>query len=1074
MKLHHLHLRGIGPFGGDVDIDFTALGASGMFLLEGPTGSGKSTILDAIVFALYGNVAGSSASGERIRSQFASPTTASVIDLAFETGSGIYRVRREPEYARAKKRGSGTTKQQAKALLWRIGSPELLPVVIAEMAEGASGATNEGTAAAGAAEPIATRLDEVGREIQQAVGLTREQFTQTVLLPQNEFARFLRAGSGERQQVLQRVFGTEVFQDVEKQLEEMRKQARREVEAARGTLNRSLARLVEARVIEGEDLATLEGHADALRLEDLDEAAGQHHASAAEASERAAQDREAATASEAAAQAQAEEATATLRRIDRRRELDTLRARLDAGSREIGAARRQLARDEAARPVADLLRRRDEAATRSHSLENALTERTTETRRDHPEIADLLGTEDAPGALAAASDEATGAAGSLEDLLTLEGALGARSEELASRERRITEAAQALARLDEQIDTRPGAKQELTASRDDARTRAAALADARLAERAAEQRLQAARKVEAQQSALETARTTETQTLTAAQLAAETESDLRRRRFAGIAAELAHDLPAGDPCPVCGSTDHPHRATATKDAVDAEQVEAAEKDRKTAESAHSDAAQKRALHESELQTLREQAGDLEVPAATTAVEEARTATRSAAEAQDEVQRLEQAIARHDEDTAALTERRAADALALERERTTAKEASAALDTDRARVAEARGESASIAERRQHHVTRARAATALREALRSATDQAARASELAEETEQARRRADAQLRESTAHGQDGSVTGAVGGDSVAVGTAADAAGPDGDLEGLATDVAVRESVLPDERRRALSRTLEQRAIEESRLADGLAEEGIADAEESDEARESAEAAARAAREQLTAAQQSAREAATLAARASAVAERVGQARTALQGAMREVRGVSERAGVVVRVADLATANSADGRRVPLSTYVLMRRFEDVVAAANARLARFSGTDLELLRDSGARGARKTGLDLLVLDRRTDQARVPETLSGGETFFVSLALALGLADIVTGEAGGVRMETLFIDEGFGSLDPETLEAVVSEIGHLAQHGRTIGIVSHVGDLKSQVSEQIHVRRGSDGRSHATVTA
>ena len=101
-------------------------------------------------------------------------------------------------------------------------------------------------------------------------------------------------------------------------------------------------------------------------------------------------------------------------------------------------------------------------------------------------------------------------------------------------------------------------------------------------------------------------------------------------------------------------------------------------------------------------------------------------------------------------------------------------------------------------------------------------------------------------------------------------------------------------------------------------------------------------------------------------------------------------------------------------------------------------------------------------------------MPETLSGGETFFVSLALALGLADIVTSEAGGVQMETLFIDEGFGSLDPATLETVVREVRRLAENGRTIGIVSHVGDMKSQIAEQIHVRRGADSRSTLTITA
>src|SRR5699024_1907490 len=179
-------------------------------------------------------------------------------------------------------------------------------------------------------------------------------------------------------------------------------------------------------------------------------------------------------------------------------------------------------------------------------------------------------------------------------------------------------------------------------------------------------------------------------------------------------------------------------------------------------------------------------------------------------------------------------------------------------------------------------------------------------------------------------------------------------------------------------------------------------------------------------------------------------------------------------VVVRVADLATGRSSDGERVPLSTYVLMWRLDAVIEAANTRLALFSGSDLELLRDTGARGARKTGLDLLVLDRRTDQVRVPETLSGGETVFVSLAPALGLADIVMGEAGGVQMETLFIDEGFGGREPGALETVVGRIGRLAERGRVTGIVSHVGGMKAQIAEQIHARRGADARASLPVPA
>src|SRR5699024_10401132 len=187
MSLHHLRMPGIGPFAGTVEIDLAALCASGMFLLEGPTGTGKSTILDALAYALCGQGAGSATSADRIRSQFAPPAEASVGDLLFETASRIQPGHRSPEEQRPQRRGTGTTKEQAKAVLWRIGAPQLIEDVIADTAGGGSGL-----------DVIATRIDEVGREIQRAVGLTREQFTQTVLLPQNEFARFLRAGTTER------------------------------------------------------------------------------------------------------------------------------------------------------------------------------------------------------------------------------------------------------------------------------------------------------------------------------------------------------------------------------------------------------------------------------------------------------------------------------------------------------------------------------------------------------------------------------------------------------------------------------------------------------------------------------------------------------------------------------------------------------------------------------------------------------------------------------------------------------------------------------------------------------------
>ena len=1024
MKLHHLRMTGIGPFAGTVEIDFAALGASGTFLLEGPTGSGKSTILDAIVYALYGQVAGSATSADRIRSQFAAPTEPSIVDLVFETPSGLHRVRRSPEFQRPKLRGTGTTKEQAKALMWRIGSPQALPAAIADTAGAGDGS-----------EVIASRIDEVGREVQRAVGLTREQFTQTVLLPQNEFARFLRAGTGERQQVLQRVFGTETYAAVEKQLEEMRKQAKRQVDAAQQTLGTALARFTEAVALEDEDSAALTEHAAALRLESLASAADAQLAQVTARAAETAASSAAAQEVEQTARTAAEAARTARTRIDRRRELDQLATRLETEKSEVTKASAALERDETARPVVEVLRRRDTAAQAASAAIEALAARAEETRPAHPDLVDLLAeqAEDPAAALAAAADEATGAAGALKDLVDLETALPEREKQLGARREALTAREEQLKAATVRLEERPAARGALLEQRDAARTAASGLAEARLALAAAQDVLKAATAADAQVKAVAKAKETAERSLRTARARAEEEATLRRRRFAGIAAELAADLEDEAACPVCGSHEHPHPADPSEDAVSPEQVEAAEAARRAAEQAQAADAQALALAERELAALREDAGEhtpdtahAEVGTRTAAV----TAATTAAARADE---LETQLNAFDAETEKATRAKEALALDIARERTGIDETGRALVADRTRINEARGQDGSIAERRRGHTARARAATALREALRSRVQAEHTAAEIAAEADRALA-----------------------------------------TSGLATAETARAAVLPAQERTRLQKQVQARAVDETRLADGLAEDGIADTVATDEAREQAEAALVAAGERLTAAQTAAREAAGLAARSAGVAQRAGSAREALAAASEQVRAVGEDAGVVVRVADLATGRSADGERVQLSTYVLMWRLDAVIDAANARLALFSGSELELQRDRGARGARKTGLDLLVLDRRTDQVRVPETLSGGETFFVSLALALGLADIVMGEAGGVQMETLFIDEGFGSLDPETLETVVREIGRLAESGRTVGIVSHVGDMKSQIAEQIHVRRGADARSTLTVTA
>jgi exonuclease SbcC len=154
---------------------------------------------------------------------------------------------------------------------------------------------------------------------------------------------------------------------------------------------------------------------------------------------------------------------------------------------------------------------------------------------------------------------------------------------------------------------------------------------------------------------------------------------------------------------------------------------------------------------------------------------------------------------------------------------------------------------------------------------------------------------------------------------------------------------------------------------------------------------------------------------------------------------------------------------------LSAYVLATRLDQVVAAANERLGHMRDQRYLLRRTGRAeRRSAQAGLGLEVLDQWTGDVRAPTTLSGGETFVVSLALALGLADVVTHESGGTEVETLFVDEGFGSLDADTLDDVMDRLDGLRAGGRTVGVVSHVTELRSRIPTQVQVDKGRTGSS------
>jgi exonuclease SbcC len=978
MRLHRLTLRAIGPYAGEHSIDFGELGASGVFLLDGPTGSGKSTIIDAIVYSLYGSLAGTQSSDDRLHSHHAAPSVEPFVQLVVETGSGIYRIRRTPPWERPKSRGSGRTRQNAKAVLERLTSPDAV-----------------------AGEPVSSSTQEIGHEMPAILGLTREQFTQTVVLPQGEFAQFLAASGENRRQVLQSLFGTKIYDDTTAVLVDLRRAANSEVGAAQKAVD--------------EALAGLRGAADDDELT-RDAAPGVvagFARAAAEAEGLRDDARAARDAAEARLVAEKGLADALARRAGLTRRRDALAAEEEA----IGDARRRAAAAERAATV-------HPARTAHESAEHEVARAAAVVveREDAAPALAALAADD----LAARRDDLLRQIGTLSGVVELERGLSGRATALARGGDALVAASEKAAGDADALTRRSEEREELTARQATAQQAAAGAEAAERRVRELESLETEVRELAALDTALETANGRVVTIATRATAAVEAENALRLRRIRGMAGEIASTLVDGEPCVVCGSTSHPSPATLTADHPTDDDIDRAESDRRRAEILLQAARDDSTTLTTRREELAKRVGDATAETVAADLTTARAARTAAATAAAESAAASLSLARFDEATRELERetrsadvRNAAAAERLEGERR-------ALDADRARVTEAlagRAETcAELVAALTDDERRASALIAARQAHeRALGDESGRRSELAAALQGA------------------------GFDDVA----------SLDRATLARDElsALRDRVAAHDRESDL--VASQLAVGEIAVLTG---DETADVE-------GAAAALEAARQLFE----------EMAGVASVAGDRAGRALRALrllQAASSAAEAASSRARAVVRMADVASASGPENLRgVTLGTYVLLRRFDDVLSAANVRLAVMSSGRYRLEssdeREKGS-GSRKTGLALAIRDNATDTTRDPKSFSGGETFYASLSLALGLADVVQSEAGGIDLGTLFVDEGFGSLDPETLDAVMSELGRLSAGGRSVGIVSHVDELKQRIADRIEVRRLPDGSS------
>ncbi|MDH6575257.1 SMC family ATPase [Kitasatospora sp. MAP5-34] len=994
MRLHQLTVTAFGPFAGTERVDFDQLASAGLFLLRGATGAGKSSVLDAVCFALYGEVPGAR-KGNPLRSDHADPLLLTEVRLDVTLGGRRLEITRSPEQKRPKRRGTGLTTEKPQTLLreW-----------CAELADGSAGW-----------RAVSKSHQEAGEEIRRLIGMSRDQFCQVVLLPQGDFARFLRADANDRAALLRQLFDTGRFDQVERWLGEQRRGHEAKVQAGLRGLRDLAGRAHEVAGpaaepaggwVPGEDGPPAEladgllAWAAILRGGAAEQLAVAHSALAA------------AESAQEAAQRHHERAGELADRQRRHRAAVLEAARLADSSADLARDQQRLTAAQAAVGVESLLRLRDGAATAHRSAERTERERRAEAGADPAVDADgLAATErqlrEQLGRLAAArSDEQRHAE------------LGREQEQLTHERGRAEEAAEDAQEWLVGFDARLKTLQDDQTEARAAEARVEQL-DTRRTELAG--RLDAAARRDALRGRITQA---EGELLTLRERALDARGhsqDLRERRLTGMAAELAGQLADGEPCRVCGSAVHPAPARPSGAQVSAEDEERARAVQLRAEQEAGDA-------ESALTALRVDEASAAGAAGTQSVAELREALGSVEQHRREALRAADGLGLTTQRIAELT----AEQHKQQSELRQAGEHSAALAAkvqtlaaERAelglRVAAARGDAPSVAARSVALTSLADALAAAAGAARTGAETAARLGGAEHELRQAARAA-----------------------------------------GFADPEAARAALLSSTELSALKTRLESRRAARDAAEARLAEPELVAAAALpavDLPMVQAELQAATTRLRTASAEEN-----TARERLAALA-RIGRELTILAA---ELAPALERFGRINRLAGLAAGTSGENvLRMRLESYVLAARLEQVAAAASDRLVRMSGGRYTLVHsDDRVSGNRRSGLALRVVDAWTGIDRDTATLSGGESFFASLALALGLADVVTDEAGGMPLDTLFIDEGFGSLDEQTLEEVMDVLDGLRERDRAVGIVSHVPDLRSRIPAQLLVKKGRHG--------
>ncbi|WP_455123519.1 AAA family ATPase [Rothia mucilaginosa] len=1084
MILHNLEFEAFMAYPKRQEINFDTLNNAGVFLLNGPTGAGKTTILDAICYALYGETSSDRESAKLHSTYAAHSGTKPRVLLDVTLHGKRLRIDRTPAYNKPITRGARKGQMRE----------ESAKATLAELAPGADPADEK------AWTPISSSVAEVNRTIAERTHLTKEQFLKVVLLPQGQFAQFLKSKPKERKELLKKMFPVEHYEQLFAALTEEAKTAQQEVaqdeNTQRGYLERARAEMLalqslldavdsdaeeaaEAGEETSENLTTENVTAENVTAETLDAWVAGGVERARKTSVREKQEQQRLT----------NEADRNTRLLAERaqlqadwREYEQLcerRTRLTERADEHKAHREELAQARAAAPL-------HAQYTQVHTESQALAAR----QQEQAACASALD-ETGRALLAALRDEETSAEvifpeettfaalpdfepaeqeTQLEALLDTLRALQKKDAQLTDEEAAaaaLLKQANALeqdrARAEKRLSDLTAQAEQLAeelagySTADEERTLAAHLVTEAQQKHDAAQQMQ--QKLDAASAAVAAAQKQSKRTATAEQKAQEkwqasaqqalaaTEEfkNLQVLRLAQASSLLARELKDGEPCAVCGSVEHPApaRIAEGEQLVERADLDAAKeredkahkqarthelaKDRAT--KAHQEASEALAAARTQYETLVAQ-GECDVE-------------QTAAQLQQAQTRLAQAQSRVTARDGVLVK--------VERVRAEQQKAQEALRTIESAAVEAQTrhrDAAARCEAAAAELAPARAAVGFAqrveavEGYRVAHQRLARAVLLLGQARERHALAAAQAERLLAESS------------------------------FESAELVQAAVRTPERVDALEQAVAAYELEHARLLEGFGREAIV-----------AVAARAAAGEQAPDDLQGVREQVEqLRAAAHRLTLREGERESMLRS-LHVLRGEYaafraktaqryDRAQMLANLAAAARGDTLGGyeHQVDLVSYVLGAEFERILHSASLHLDRMSeGRYGMVFSDHRAKGSRSGGgLNLEITDTWTGEPREASSLSGGESFLASLSLALGLAEVVQANNGGIELDTLFIDEGFGTLDAETLDMVMGTIESLRDSGRTIGLISHVEEMKNRIPAQIVVEKGQNGSS------